>query len=163
MQNTKSLNFWSNWLLGVADFTILFGLLMVFSPNFFRETMFRIYTDFFYTDGTYATLSSADINFQAVFYGITGGVMIGWAVLMAFIIHVPFRRGEKWAWLALDASLVTWFVLDTYASIRFGMSINVMLNVGFAVLFIIPLAATYRQFFGATAPHFAATTSNQAA
>ncbi|MEQ8676477.1 MAG: hypothetical protein RLP44_22065 [Aggregatilineales bacterium] len=162
MQNTKSLNFWTNVLLVMADFTIVFGLLMVFSPDFFRDLMFRIYTDFFYTEGTYATLSSADINFQAVFYGVAGGVMIGWAVSMLFIIHIPFRRGEKWAWLALDASLISWFVLDTYASIRFGMSINALLNVGFLILFAIPLAATYRHFFGETAP-IPAHTSQQTA
>lgn len=148
--NNKSLKFWSNWLLLAADGMILFGLLMVFAPDFFRNSIYRLYTDFYYArGGAFEALPSADVTLQVWIYALAGAISIGWMVALAMIILIPFRRAEKWAWWAVTGSLATWFVLDCLGSVIYGMSINLIINVGALVMFTIPLAMTYRIFFGA--------------
>jgi len=145
----KSLKFWSNWLLLASDGMILFGLLMVFAPDFFRNSIYRLYTDFYYArGGAFEALPSADVTLQVWIYALAGAISIGWMVALAMIIFIPFRRGEKWAWWAVTGSLATWFVLDCLGSAIYGMSINLIINVGAFILFTIPLAMTYRIFFG---------------
>ncbi len=146
----KSLKFWSNWLLLASDGMILFGLLMVFAPDFFRNSIYRLYTDFYYArGGAFEAIPSVDMTLQIWIYALAGAISIGWMVALAMIILIPFRRGEKWAWWAVTGSLLTWFVLDCLGSIIYGMSINLIINVGALVMFTIPLAMTYRTFFGA--------------
>ncbi|HRF96276.1 MAG TPA: hypothetical protein PLZ51_13815, partial [Aggregatilineales bacterium] len=75
----------------------------------------------------------------------------GWMVLIGAVALIPFRRGEKWAWLAMAATLAVWFVFDSGSSIIYGMSINVIINTVSLISFAIPLAMTYRTFFGVSA------------
>lgn len=149
--NNKSLKFWSNWLVVIAEFTGLFGMLMVLSPDFFRNTFYRIYTDFYYGAGAFDALPSTDFALHLWFYALAGTIMMGWMVLIGFVALIPFRRGEKWAWVAMAATLAVWFVFDSGASVIYGMSINVIINVVSLIAFAVPLVATYRTFFGASA------------
>lgn len=146
----KSLKFWSNWLVVMAEVTGFFGMLMVFSPDFFRNTFYRLYTDFYYSrGGAFEALPSTDFRLHLWFYALAGAIMLGWMVLMGFVALVPFRRGEKWAWVAIAATLAVWFVFDCGSSVIYGMSINVIINTVSLITFAIPLAVTYRTFFGA--------------
>lgn len=46
----------------------------------------------------------------------------------------------------IAASLLAWFLPDTGFSLWSGFWQNALFNLGFAVLFLVPLAATYSQF-----------------
>ena len=157
----KSLKFWSNWLLIASDSMILLGLLMVFAPDFFRHSFYRLYTDFYYgRGGAFEALPSADVTLQVWIYALAGAILVGWMVCMSAIILIPFRRGEKWAWWAVTGSMLIWFVLDCFGSVIYGMSINLIINIGALVIFSIPLVATYRTFFGAENPKHALVASH---
>lgn len=138
--------FWWRWLIVVTDLTIIFGLLIAIEPT--RNIIQQIYTDDIFGAGVYATLSQTEITFQNFLYGILGAVMIGWGVMMFGIIYVPFRRGERWAWLTLTIGLVVWYVVDSIASAASGVYLNIILNTSFLLMYGIPLFATYRSFFG---------------
>jgi hypothetical protein len=77
---------------------------------------------------------------------ILGAVMIGWLIGLMFVVAIPFRRGEAWAWWALALSVLTWLIPDIIMSIALGFSSNLLLNAVFVLLFGVPLLATYGSF-----------------
>ena len=54
-----------------------------------------------------------------------------------------FRRGAREAWLIVAVSVAVWFVADTGVSLATGFWQNAVLNTVIAILFAVPLAATY--------------------
>ena len=72
--------------------------------------------------------------------------MFGWGVALLFVLLGPFRRGSREGWLTLTVSLLAWFVPDTAFSLWSGFWQNAALNAIFAVLFAVPLGATYHAF-----------------
>jgi hypothetical protein len=75
-------------------------------------------------------------------YRVLGAVMIGWMLAVLALVHIPFRRGEPWAWWAITLSVGGWFVIDTSASLLSGYPGNALLNLCFGVAFAVPLLAT---------------------
>ena len=138
------MKFWSNWIIGVSLIGIVFAVAMLL-PGTFQDTFAQWAYDTVAGPGLYAELTTGDLAVQRLLYGILGAVMVGWFVMIAWLAYIPFRRGERWAWLALDTSLLTWFVLDSTISVQSGMPQNVLFNLVFLVLFMIPLVATWGQ------------------
>lgn len=139
------MKFWSNWLIGVSVIGIVFGVLLML-PGGLQTMLAQWSYETVVGPGTFAELTEAEMASQRLLYGIASAVMIGWFTMIAWISAIPFRRGERWAWLAIDSSLLVWFVLDSAISVQNGMPQNVLLNLVFLVLFAIPLATTWRQF-----------------
>ncbi|MDX2078257.1 MAG: hypothetical protein SFZ02_17625 [bacterium] len=148
----KSLKLWSNLLLVAVGLNIMLGLALTFSPDIVKNTVYRLYTDFYYgRGGAFDALSASEVTLQAWFFGFAGAVIVGWMVALGMIIHIPFRRGEKWAWVTILISSVSWFFLDSFTSAVNGMAINLIPNIITIIAFLIALGATYRTFFGASA------------
>jgi hypothetical protein len=70
--------------------------------------------------------------------------MASWAIFTWFLARGPFARGQRWAWECLATGICVWFVVDSTASARAGVWMNVVGNLVFAGLYLIPLAATWR-------------------
>lgn len=70
---------------------------------------------------------------------IAGGVMVGWGVLMWLLVTRVFPRDPETARFMILASIGTWFVVDGIGSFAAGAPINVVLNIGFLALFVLPL------------------------
>ena len=135
---------WIRWLIATSLFVAAFGLSMVVLPQI-PESYFN-----FILFGEFAehTRFSADAHDYIRFaYAVMGSLMAGWVVSLLALIVGPFRRGERSAWITIAVSVGVWFVLDSAASVALGFWQNAVSNVGFAVLFAIPLLATYRTFF----------------
>ncbi len=143
----KTLNFWGWWIIIAVDFTVIVGMIMALSPDFLHDLMISTYYESLFGSNTYETLSAVERDFQSWAYGLIGAIMAGWLIVIGFIAYYAFRRGERWAWWAIVVSMVVWFVLDSYASIAFGMSINMIFNIVSVIVFGIPIIATYRIFF----------------
>lgn len=73
-----------------------------------------------------------------------GATLVGWGVMAALVVRHAFSRREAWAWRAMTAGLVSWYVLDTLISAWSHVWANVLLNTLLAILFAIPLVATSR-------------------
>jgi len=76
---------------------------------------------------------------------VLGGVMVGWATLMYFVLAGPIARGDVELVRPLMISVGVWFVVDCTGSLLAGLPGNVVLNVGFLALFLPPLLALSRQ------------------
>lgn len=136
-------SFWRRWLLtacvGVTAFGTMMFLLRDVTQTFFNLLIFQ----------QEAAVFPEAVDYLAFVYGVLGIVMIGWSVLLLALVAIPFQRREPWAWWALALSVGIWYAIDSLFSIVTGYSANALLNTGFAVLFVIPLAATFRDFHSA--------------
>jgi hypothetical protein len=135
--------FWWRWLLVVNTGVLLFGLGFIVVPDLMYNFFDRI---LFWDAAPKISFTTDTISFVKFAYGVLGAVMVGWAVSLFYILLVPFRRREREAWLGVSLSVTVWYVVDSIWSVATGFYENALLNTGFFILFIIPLAATYRHF-----------------
>jgi hypothetical protein len=134
--------FWLRWLQAAIIITLLFGLGFIVAPSL-MESLFNLLL-FSDTTSPFAPDATAYMRFA---YGVLGAVMVGWAVSLWFTATGAFRRGEREGWLTITASIIVWYVVDSAWSVSVGFWQNAALNTVMLILFIIPLAATYRRFF----------------
>jgi hypothetical protein len=76
-----------------------------------------------------AGIGPAARDYLHLSFCILGALMTGFGVAMWFLARCALAHGELWAWQAIAASLVVWFVLDTTASIAVGFERNAALNI----------------------------------
>lgn len=76
---------------------------------------------------------------------VLGGTMVGWGVLM-YLLATPQRlHALPELPRLLLIGLMAWFVVDCIGSLAAGLPGNLVLNVGFLVLFVPPLLMLHRQ------------------
>ena len=142
----KDNTFWSRWLVAVSFISMVLGVVLALAPGVTHSTMGVFVYDTIAGEGAFAALTESDLAVQNMLYGILGAVMVSWMIVIGWLAYIPFRRGERWAWLAIGVSVFASFVIDSTVSATNGMPMNVLFNIGFLILFGIPLLATYRQF-----------------
>ena len=139
--------FWLNWLLAITGFTMLFGITMVF----YFEPIHLLFSLIAYQSSDTGTIFSEEtLRYTRLLYAITGASITGWMISIIYILQTGFKRGERSAWLALTASVLVWFSLDTSISAYIDYWGNVIFNLIFLIGFVIPLATTYRRFFASS-------------
>ena len=75
---------------------------------------------------------------------VLGGVMVGWAALMYFVVSGPFARGDGVLIVPMLVSVMAWFVVDSTGSLIADLAGNVVLNVAFLAIFLPPLLTLRR-------------------
>ena len=78
---------------------------------------------------------------------VTGGVMVGWGLLMHAIAGGPFARGDTTLATPMLRAVVAWFVVDSTGSLLAGVPGNVVLNGAFVVLLALPLIRLQRRSY----------------
>ena len=137
-----SLRFWERWLIVATSLVAGFGLLLVVSPALSRWLFGWVA---FGSAAGIENLGAAAQPYLALVHGVLGAVMFGWGVGMLLVVLGPFSRGEWEGWRTIAFSLGAWLAVDTTLSVITGFWGNVALNIGFALLFAVPLAATYSE------------------
>ena len=74
---------------------------------------------------------------------LLGGTIASWAVAMLWVVAIPMRRREPWAWWAIVTSALAWFFVDTAISFRHGVDVNVLFNLLALAMIALPLALTW--------------------
>jgi len=72
-----------------------------------------------------------------------GATIACWALAMVFLVLVPLRRRERWAWWCIAASTALWFVVDTGLSASHAATTNVLFNCAAAIMIAVPLAMVW--------------------
>jgi len=135
--------FWWRWLLVFTFAVILFGLCLLFLPDVLQS----VFNSIIYGDAQATQAFGAEaVRYITFSFGISGAVMVGWMVLVLYMLYGSFRRGEAVGWNSIALSIGVWYVLDSAFSGLIGYPVNILLNTGFVIGFVIPLAATYRAF-----------------
>lgn len=143
--NNKStqLNFWFRWLVAADIIVIVFGAAQALLPDLVRQGFSLLV----FGSADYMENFPPDaIRYITLAHAIMGAVMIGWGISMMYTLFTQFRTGEWTGWVSIAVAMTFWFIPDTSMSILTGFWQNAVLNVGFILLFAIPLAATYRTF-----------------
>lgn len=143
MQDTR-FYFWQKWLTYANVFTVIVGLLIAFAGN---SLVFEIHNDYTRDIFFSGEFSPEALKFKNWLFGVIGGTIVGFHVLMIMISENSFKRKEKWAYQAMWYGLLSWFVIDSSVSIYYQAIYNVVLINLFALVLIgIPLVATRKEF-----------------
>lgn len=134
--------FWWRWLVAAAAIVLVFGLAFVLLAGPIQP----LFESLYFAPRASSALDADAADYVAFMGAVLGAVMVGWAVLLLFVLHGPFRRMETAAWDMIAVSLGAWFVLDTGFSLWSGFWQNAILNTAMLAMFVIPMAATYGRF-----------------
>jgi hypothetical protein len=138
---------WWGWLVAAFGLTALTsGGYVLFPDAMMRRTLI---STFLGSPDALAAHGEEAMRFIGLLSGISSAVSLAWMAALTFVVLGPFRRGERWAWMAVATSVVIWFVVDSGRSIAAGFPSNAMFNVVWLVMYGVPLVATYRRFTAA--------------
>lgn len=137
--------FWQKWLTYANLLTIIVGLLVAFAGNSIFFSIHNNYSKAVFFGGE--AFSPAVLAFKNWLFGIIGGTIVGFHILMVFISENGFKNKERWAYWALCLGLLSWFFIDTSISWYYRAFHNIILiNLVALALIGIPLIATSREF-----------------
>ncbi|MCB9231026.1 MAG: hypothetical protein H6581_05165 [Bacteroidia bacterium] len=143
----KQFSFWQTWLTYANVMTVGVGLLAAFAGNSFFFDLHNDYTREVFFQGN--DFSPEVLTLKNWLFGIIGGTIVGFHLLMIMISENAFKRKEPWAYKALWMGLLSWFVIDSGLSTWYGAIHNVVI-INFVALILIgvPLIMTRRAFSG---------------
>ncbi len=136
------MDFWRRWLIVACLVVLVFGAALVILAAPAQQAFESTYL----APRSAVPLGPDAVEYTAFMGAVLGSVMVGWAALLLFVLNGPFRRQETAAWNMLAVSLIAWYLPDTAYSLISGFWQNAVLNTGMLVLFVIPLAATFKRF-----------------
>lgn len=137
--------FWQRWLTYANILTALMGLLVAFAGNSVLFDLHNHHTKAIFLNG--AEFTPNILAFKNWLFGIIGGTMVGFHILMVMISENAFRKKEMWAYNAVCYGIGTWFLIDSGISIYYGAIHNVILiNVAALLLIGLPLISTRKAF-----------------
>lgn len=134
---------WSRLIQAAAIVILGLSALLLLAPSL-GEAFFHIV--YFHQPDSPVPVSTETRGYMRFANGIIGAVMAGWMMTIILLARGPFLFGDKWAWQAIAWPLLAWFGVDTAFSIAHGVWGNVMLNMGTALMFGIPLIGARQHF-----------------
>ena len=140
---------WSRWITFLSFCLILYGVAMVFMPQIMNRALVStlLYGNNEVLRNAFIASGEPQQTFLRTLSGLLGTVTIGWSIQMAWIAHLPFRQGERWAWNSLLVSVSAWAALEFIFKLTNGISgVGLFAHFGLWIAFAIPLLATYRDF-----------------
>lgn len=125
------------WLKAGSLITIGFGLLIAAAAIPALNYPVEILTDliFFPADGT-PTIGAPG---ERLLSAITGGIMAGWGAMMYLVATELLPKDPALGRRLILISIVTWFIIDSSMSVAAGAPLNVIGNLGFLAIFVLPL------------------------
>lgn len=135
--------FWDLLLIVGLALATAAGVVLVVAPDFPALGWLNRGVDRAFFDGT--TPAGAD-DLRRWLYAVEGATLAGFGILGLGVAMTAFRRREPWARNTIALAIAVWFPLDTVASVGYGVWQNALLNVGIAVVLLLPVVATWRRF-----------------
>ena len=133
--------FWLKWLTVATVALVVFGLALITAPAIARQGFSLLV----YSSGDRISEFGPDaVAYIELAHAVMGAVMVGWGVALLLVMRGPMRRNLVEGLRIFAISLLAWFIPDTIFSLASGFWQNAILNLVFAALFAIPIAALYR-------------------
>ena len=138
-------NFWQKWLTYANLLTVFVGIAVAFAGNSILFEIHNEYTKEVFFEG--AEFSPEVLTMKNWLFGIIGGTIVGFHILMIMISENAFKRKELWAYKTLWFGLLTWFVIDSGISLYYGAIHNLLIiNIVALILIGLPLIMTRNVF-----------------
>lgn len=125
------------WLKIGAASLVGFGLLVAVAaiPAMNGPAAWLLDLIYFPLDGAEAAGAPADRLLSA----IAGGVMAGWGVMIWIVAGEIYPADPALGRRLILNSIITWFVIDSSMSVAAGAPLNVVGNLGFLLVFVLPV------------------------
>lgn len=140
---TSTPTFWINWLTYTAEFTVLFGLLMVLAPGLTQQAFGLL---IFQNSEQFAAFDPQATAYIELAHAVMGSVLVGWGALIFMLVRKLNIGDAKQTCRMITISVLLWYVPDTAFSLYSGFWQNAVLNSGFAVLYAVPLLALRKYY-----------------
>jgi len=141
----QQFNFWQKWLTYANVMTVIVGLLVAFAGNSLFFDIHNHYTKEVFFQGN--DFNPEVLRLKNWLFGIIGGTIVGFHLLMIMISENAFKRKEKWAYQAMWIGMLSWFIIDSGLSFHYGAIHNIVLiNIVALVLIGLPLVMTRKEF-----------------
>lgn len=143
-------DFWIKWLKGWSLFTIAFGAMFAVMDLGALGAPARLFTDiaFLRIPGG-APLSAGREGLLMA--GIMGAVMMGWGLYLYLTVETMARADASQLRRAVLGAFTLWFLFDQAASWRMGAYGNMVSNVTFYAVFVLPFLIAERRTVDQTA------------
>lgn len=143
-------DFWIKWLKGWSLFTIAFGAMFAVMDLSGLGTPARLFTDiaFLRMRGATALVPGREGLLMA---GIMGAVMMGWGLYLYLTVETMARADAGQLRRAVLGAFTLWFLFDQAASWRMGAYGNMVSNVTFYAVFVLPFLVAERRTADQTA------------
>ncbi len=125
------------WLKAASAVVIAFGLLMAPAsiPAASGPTGLLVDLVFWPVNGAEGIPSPE----MRLLCAITGGLLVGWGAMIWLVATRLYPREPALARGIILTSAGAWFIVDSVGSVAAGAPLNAALNVGFLLLFVLPL------------------------
>ena len=125
------------WLKVASASFILFGLGVALAAHPATALPMTLFTDLalWPFDG----LQNLNTPEARILSGVCGGILAGWGVMFWMLAAHGLRAAPLLTRKIMLASVTTWFVIDSTASIAAGAPFNAILNVPFLLAIVLPL------------------------
>jgi hypothetical protein len=128
----------TNWLLINSILIFAVGVYM----TFFKDTTIYVFKPLvetvFWPDAVVNNIGTQ--HFRSFIYSLCGVIMVVWGLLMFSVVKNAVAKNEKWAIDALLVSVLVWFPIDEFFSIKYEVWYNAIFNTPLFLSLIIPLA-----------------------
>jgi hypothetical protein len=125
--------------------TIGVRILVAFAGNSMFFELHNNYTKEVFFNGN--EFETNILEFKNWLFGIIGGTIVGFHILMVMISENSFKKKEIWAYKAMWYGLLSWFIIDSVISTYYGAIHNVIIiNIVALILIGIPLVMTRKEF-----------------
>lgn len=143
-------DFWIKWLKGWSLFTIAFGAMFAVMDLSGLGTPARLFTDiaFLRMPGATALMPGRE---GLLIAGIMGAVMMGWGLYLYLTVETMARADAGQLRRAVLGAFTLWFLFDQAASWRMGAYGNMVSNVTFYAVFVLPFLVAERRTADQTA------------
>ncbi|MBZ0318843.1 MAG: hypothetical protein K8L91_20675 [Anaerolineae bacterium] len=132
---------WRRWLIVVTIGVMVYAAGLMLLP----QTMHGLFNALFFADSKQVRRIGEDnVEFIQLVYGVLGAVMIGWMVTLLALMRHNFQTDPRGIWQILVLSIGVWFVVDSGFSVVTGFVEHAVFNMGFLVLYAIPLVGMGR-------------------
>ena len=72
-------------------------------------------------------------------FAISGGVLVGWGLMIWQLAGDPLARAPEAVRAIIRTSMLAWFFVDSAGSVAAGAVLNVLANLVFLALFLLPM------------------------
>jgi hypothetical protein len=125
------------WLKTGSAITIGFGVIIAAAaiPSLQAPTGLLLDLVYLPLDGAPSAGGSAARLLSA----ISGGVLVGWGLMMWLLATTLYAKEPQLCRRIMLTSIISWFVVDSSMSIAAGAILNAFFNIGFLLVFALPV------------------------
>ncbi|OGG94021.1 MAG: hypothetical protein A2527_09205 [Candidatus Lambdaproteobacteria bacterium RIFOXYD2_FULL_50_16] len=125
--NKSAFIFWTSWLKILAYLLVGMGLFfgLFHQTDWFGRLLVEPMGQPFWGD---QPPKGEVLRFIGFLYAVLGATLIGWGLMIVFLVRHALTQRKAWAWKALCWGGCFWYALDTGWSLFYGVWANVALN-----------------------------------